>query len=166
MFIPTMYRLFEITKQILQWVLEKVGGDWVHLRMTAQCWDTGPGSGRRDSRWWGRPWGCGCWMDCAVEIIDLCSWNPTAMSQISARACGPSDGTVCQLVTDTCRPFKDSTHLFFFFFAPTFPLELPYRSFVVSPGGASGPIPLSLLLLSACLFFLGSLLTLRPSDLL
>lgn len=59
-------------------------------------------------------------MDCAVEIIGLCSWDPTAVSRISARACGPSDGTVCQLVTDTCRPRKDSTHLFFFFLPPLF----------------------------------------------
>lgn len=111
----------------------------------------------------GRPWGCGSWMDCAVEIIGLCSWNPTAVSRISARACGPSDGTVCQLVMDTRRPRKDSTHLFFFF-APTFPLESPCRW--SSPGGASGPVPLSPLLLSAGSCFLGSLLTLRPSDLL
>lgn len=96
-------------------------------------------------------------MDCVVEIIGLCSRNPTAVSRISARACGPSNGTACQLVTDTCRPWEDSTHLFFFFFAPTFPLESPYRSFGVSPGGASGPIPLSLLLLLACLCFLGSI---------
>lgn len=85
-------------------------------------------------------WGCGSWRDCAIELWIDTYGTPLLCQEYLEGTGSQCDITVSWLLTLTeARRWHRPV-----FSAPTFPLESPYDSLIISLGGASGPPPLSL----------------------